>query len=63
MEEQAQTSPILTLQLKVEQINAVLNALGKLPTETGVWHLMRVINEQATPQLAQYQSSDNTSTQ
>jgi uncharacterized protein YneF (UPF0154 family) len=63
MEEQAQTSPILTLQLNVEQINAVLNALGKLPTETGVWHLMRAINEQATSQLVQYQSADSPPTE
>ena len=63
MEEQIQASPIVTLQLNVEQINAVLHALGKLPTETGVWHLMREINEQASTQLMQYQSPDNTPTQ
>lgn len=63
MEEQIQTSPILTLQLNVEQINAVLNALGKLPTETGVWPLMRAINEQASSQLTQYQSADSSPTE
>lgn len=63
MEEQTQTSPILTLQLNVEQINAVLNALGKLPTETGVWHLMREINEQASSQLMQYQSANSSPTE
>jgi hypothetical protein len=35
MEEQT-SSPVLTLHLNVEQINAVLGALGKLPTEFGL---------------------------
>jgi len=50
-----QQTPILTLQLNVDQINAVLGALGKLPTETGVWPLMRLINDQATSQLQSMQ--------
>lgn len=60
MEEQTQQpSPVLTLQLNVEQINAVLGALGKLPTDTGVWPLMRVISEQATVQFQALQSQDS----
>jgi hypothetical protein len=61
MEEQQtqQTSPVLTLQLNVEQINAVLGALGKMPTETGVWPLMRVINDQASAQLQEMQSQQS----
>jgi hypothetical protein len=61
MEEQQtqQTSPVLTLQLNVEQINAVLGALGKMPTETGVWPLMRVINDQASAQLQELQSQQS----
>jgi hypothetical protein len=61
MEEQQtqQPSPVLTLQLNVEQINAVLGALGKLPTETGVWPLMRVINDQASAQLQELQSQQS----
>jgi hypothetical protein len=57
MEEQT-SSPVLTLHLNVEQINAVLGALGKLPTDTGVWPLLRMISEQATAQFQALQSQD-----
>ena len=57
MEEQT-SSPVLTLHLNVEQINAVLGALGKLPTETGVWPLLKEISEQATAQFQALQSQN-----
>ena len=43
---------IIQLVLNFEQVNAVVNALGKLPTETGVWPLRQVIVEQTNQQLA-----------
>lgn len=55
-----QPSPVLTLQLSVEQVNAVLNALGKLPSETGVYPLMININDQASQQLAALQAEQPT---
>jgi hypothetical protein len=59
MEDQTQTtSLVLTLHLNIEQINAVLGALGKLPTETGVWPLLQLISDQANTQFQALQSRD-----
>ena len=49
--EVAQEPVIIQLTLNFEQVNAVVNAVGKLPTETGVWPLRQIIIEQTNQQL------------
>lgn len=41
----------LNIVLNVDQVNVVVNALGKLPTELGVWPLRQFIIAQAQQQL------------
>ena len=50
-QEVAQEPVIIQLTLNFEQVNAVVNAVGKLPTETGVWPLRQIIIEQTNQQL------------
>lgn len=40
----------VTLVLGLEDVNAILNVLGELPSKTGAWTLIRRIREQAEPQ-------------
>jgi hypothetical protein len=42
----------LTLKLTVEEINAVLQTLGNLPTSSGAWPLVVKIKAQAEAQVA-----------
>jgi hypothetical protein len=42
---------IIKLELTAEEVNAVLNVLGELPTKTGAFPLVVKIKEQADPQL------------
>ena len=42
----------LTLKLSVEEINAVLQTLGNLPTSSGAWPLVCKIKAQAEAQVA-----------
>jgi hypothetical protein len=42
---------VITLELSVEEVNAVLNVLGELPTKSGAWPLIVKIKEQAEPQV------------
>lgn len=58
--EVAQQPVIIQLVLNFEQVNAVVNALGKLPTETGVWPLRQVIVDQTNQQLAALEQSQQT---
>lgn len=41
----------INLNLEVNEVNAILQTLGKLPTETGAYPLMIKIKEQAEAQL------------
>ena len=41
----------ITLKLAVEEVNAILQTLGDLPTKTGAWILLSKIKEQADPQV------------
>jgi hypothetical protein len=41
----------ITLKLAVEEVNAVLQVLGELPTKTGAWMLLAKIKSQADEQL------------
>lgn len=43
----------VTLNLSVEEVNAILQVLGDLPTKTGAWPLVIKIKEQAEPQVSQ----------
>lgn len=48
----------ITLKLKVEDVNAILQTLGNLPTSSGAWTLLVKIKEQADNQLQQDKSKD-----
>lgn len=41
----------INLKLSTDEINAILQVLGELPTKTGAWPLVLKIEEQAKAQL------------
>ena len=41
----------LTLKLTVEEVNAILQTLGDLPSKTGAWPLIVKIKQQADAQV------------
>jgi hypothetical protein len=41
----------ITLKLTVEEVNAILQTLGQLPTSSGAWPLVVKIKEQAESQI------------
>jgi hypothetical protein len=42
---------MIKLELDVNAVNFILQTLGELPTKTGAWELVKVIKEQAEPQV------------
>lgn len=44
---------MIVLNLEIEEVNAILQTLGELPTKTGAWVLLTKIKEQADPQVPQ----------
>ena len=42
---------MVKLELSVEEVNAILQVLGDLPTKTGAWPLIVKIKQQAEPQV------------
>jgi hypothetical protein len=42
---------VIKLELSIEEVNAILQVLGDLPSKTGAWPLMVKIKEQADPQV------------
>lgn len=44
---------MIKLELSVEEVNAILQVLGQLPTSSGAWPLVVKIKEQAEPQVPQ----------
>jgi hypothetical protein len=44
---------MILLKLEIEEVNAILQILGELPTKTGAWILLTKIKEQANPQVPQ----------
>ena len=42
---------MIVLNLETEEVNAILQTLGELPTKTGAWVLLSKIKEQADPQV------------
>lgn len=43
----------LTLTLSLEEVKAILQVLGQLPTQSGAWPLMKKIDQQALEQIPQ----------
>ena len=42
---------MITLELTVEEVNAILQTLGQLPTSSGAYPLMMKLKEQAESQV------------
>ena len=42
---------MIKLELTVEEVNAILQTLGQLPTSSGAWPLVMKIKEQAENQV------------
>ena len=47
----------INLKLSVDEINAILQTLGQLPTSSGAWPLVVKIKEQAEEQLPKEQQN------
>lgn len=41
----------LNIRLTIDEVNAVINVLGQMPTSSGAWPLLMNIREQAQAQL------------
>ena len=55
---------VVTLSLNLDQVNFILGALGKLPTESGAWIVRSVVGQQAQQQvdaIKAQQESESTS--
>jgi hypothetical protein len=50
---------MIKLELSVEEVNAILQVLGDLPTKVGAYPLMLKIKEQAEPQVPKNGTSDS----
>jgi len=50
---------VINLELSVEEVNAILQVLGDLPTKTGAWPLVAKIKEQAESQVEPEVESDD----
>ena len=48
---------MIKLELSVEEVNAILQVLGDLPTKVGAWPLIVKIKEQAEPQVPKAESA------
>lgn len=49
----------VTLTLKVEEVNAILQTLGQLPTSSGAYPLVVKIKEQAESQVKENGAANN----
>jgi hypothetical protein len=49
---------VINLELSTEEVNAILQVLGDLPTKTGAWPLIVKIKEQAESQVEPSESDD-----
>jgi hypothetical protein len=49
---------MIVLNLEIEEVNAILQTLGELPTKTGAWVLLAKIKEQADPQVVDFQADE-----
>jgi hypothetical protein len=48
---------MIKLELSIEEVNAILQTLGELPTKTGAWVLLSKIKEQADPQVPEQETN------
>jgi hypothetical protein len=42
---------MIKLELEINAVNFILQTLGELPTKTGAWELLKIIKDQADPQV------------
>jgi len=42
---------MIKLELDINSVNFILQTLGELPTKTGAWELLKIIKDQADPQV------------
>lgn len=49
----------LTIKLELNEVNAVLDAIGQLPTHTNTWPIAAKIRAQATTQLPEQQEQQD----
>jgi hypothetical protein len=42
---------MIKLELEINAVNFILQTLGELPTKTGAWELLKIIKDQAEPQV------------
>lgn len=49
----------LTIQLELSEVNAVLDAIGQLPTSTNTWPIAAKIRAQASAQLPQQEQGND----
>jgi hypothetical protein len=48
---------MIKLELSIDEVNAILQVLGELPTKSGAWPLVLMIKEQAEPQVPKPEES------
>ena len=48
---------MIKLELDINSVNFILQTLGELPTKTGAWELLKLIKEQAEPQVPKEEKS------
>lgn len=48
----------ITLSLSVDEVNAILQVLGELPSKTGAWPLIVKVKEQAEAQIKQPEAQE-----
>jgi hypothetical protein len=48
---------MIKLELSIDEVNAILQVLGELPTKSGAWPLVLKIKEQAEPQVPKPEES------
>ena len=48
---------MIKLELDINAVNFILQTLGELPTKTGAWELLKVIKQQAEPQVPKDETS------
>lgn len=51
---------MIKLELTIEEVNAILQTLGELPSKTGAWTLITKIKDQAEPQVVVEQQPEET---
>jgi hypothetical protein len=49
---------MIKIELEINAINFILQTLGECPSKTGAWDLIKVIKEQAEPQVPKEEKSE-----